>query len=47
MKIISVAPTLVRRGGKVFQRNSFTKLPPSKPLKLPVVSSNLKIKTKI
>lgn len=30
MKIITVAPALVRRGNKVFQRNSFSKLPPIK-----------------
>lgn len=42
MKIITVAPTLVRKGGKVFQRNSFTKLPPSKAPKIPLISTKLK-----
>lgn len=41
MKIISVAPTLVRRGNKVFQRNSFTKLPPLKQPK-PLISTRFK-----
>lgn len=33
MKLITIKPTVVKRGNKVFTRNSFSKLSPIKPPK--------------
>lgn len=41
MKLITIKPTVVNRGNKVFTRKSYSKLSPIKPPK-PLISTNKK-----